>query len=742
VKRTDLNMLHSLAEADVRDVFPGKIWERARTYHGDRRVQSAHRHGTELTAQVLGTRLYDVHLSVERRHLSWSCTCPFAQTGICKHIGAVLLQWIHHPESFALADGRPTLASSGRPGLSVGRGVAPLPTPWWDDQLEHVSSGVPDSGLERLLERLTLRDLQRIARQRECKLTAKKPTKADYVAALASLLSDPTAIARTTARLPHILREALRAALIAEHGDGITPSTVAHVMTALRRDAKTPVKPVQAAGFLADLSYWGLVIPWRDSPSRELRYLFLWHIQRPILPLPGWCPQSTEPPSRTVVSRNSSSVSRALYAVWKRISQDPPALCVPSHPDTLHPTKKLTRAQARLRPAFLLDDAAVSSLTPFTDDDPEQLEFVCHLLHVLNLVQVDAGHLLARPAAMTRFLRTTAPEQHSVIFQAYTALTAWSELDVLLRAIDLPRTRLQAYSFFSRERLRAWLVQIRHMLLRFLATSGEEEWCRLTDTDAALRLLWSNWSDALRDEGRDRVARSVSLPWTHETDDPTPSDTQRWQMAQGRFLRIVLEGPLFWLGVVDLCFCDGELTAFRSHGLADLLWDRTAPSVEETTPRKAVSLGRDKLTLAVDPSAIPPRAHELLGRIAELEETRPGCFTYRLDMRTVHAAFERGESLTDLLAAWDHALPSAIPDSLREALTGWWASYGQVRLYEGLALLELGDDSALIELEATTSLTQHIVVKLSPRLVLVSEDAVDPLLDEFAARGHTPTVAR
>lgn len=747
MKRTDLDILHSLTETDVRDMFYGDIWERARAYHGERRVQSARRHGTELTAQVQGTRLYDVYVGVERRHLSWSCTCPSAETGICKHVAAVLLQWIRRPESFALANGRPVPASTGHPDLSIERGSAPLPAPWWYDQLEHTSSCAPDSDLESLLACLTLPELQRIARQHECKLPAKNARKADYVATLASLLSDPTAIVRTTTRLSGALRETLRAALIAERGDGITPSTVAHVMTALRRDDKAPVKPVQAAGFLADLSYWGLVIPLRDSPSRELRYLFLWHIQRQLPPLPGWCPGSTESPSRTAVSANSTSVPRALYAVWERISQNPPALCVPRVPDPSHAVKRPTRSRARrsvptsLRPAFLLDDAAVASLTLSTEGDPEQVEFVCHLLHGLNLVQVDDGRLVARPRAMTRFLSTTAHEQHSVIFQAYTALTAWSELDVLLRASDPPSMQLPAYSF-SRERLCAWLVHLRHMLLRFVATAGEGEWCKLTDMDAALRLLWPRWSDAMQDRGQDRVARSVSLPWPQETDDPTMDKARRWQMAQGRFMRIVLEGPLSWLGVVDLCFRDDKLSAFRSHGLADLLWDRITPPVEAATLREAVSLGKENLTLAVDPSAIPPRAHELLGRIAQLEQTRPGCFIYRLDMRTAHAAFERGESLADLFAAWDQALPCAIPAPLREALTSWWASYAQVRLYEGLALLELEDDSALIELEATTSLTEHIVAKLSPRLVLVSDDTVEPLLDEFAARGHTATVAR
>jgi hypothetical protein len=44
----------------------------------------------------------------------------------------------------------------------------------------------------------------------------------------------------------------------------------------------------------------------------------------------------------------------------------------------------------------------------------------------------------------------------------------------------------------------------------------------------------------------------------------------------------------------------------------------------------------------------------------------------------------------------------------------------------------------LRELEAGTSLSQHIVARLSPRTVLVPDEAVNGLLREFAAKDYTP----
>lgn len=83
-------------------------------------------------------------------------------------------------------------------------------------------------------------------------------------------------------------------------------------------------------------------------------------------------------------------------------------------------------------------------------------------------------------------------------------------------------------------------------------------------------------------------------------------------------------------------------------------------------------------------------------------------------------------------------MPRAMPAALQDILRQWWTRYGQVRLYDGFGLLELRDEVSLRELEAATSLSQHIVARLSPRMVLVPDEVVDELLREFAAKGYAP----
>jgi len=771
LNKPDLDALHALTEENIRLLLPPKIYARAEYYYHDQRVRNPRRVGSVLEAQVQGTKLYNVRIAVENGTLSLECNCPYATTGTCKHIGAVLLQWVHEPETFISEDAGPSVIEGKAQRVSsaqVNRASPLNNPPWWYKRLAATSSTTASSSetelsLHSLLEGLQLYQLQDIARQRGWQVIGN--SKADYVAALASLLTDPTEVARAVTALPDNLREALRAATVAEDGGGITPSTLALTMSALRGETQAPIKPVQAAGLLLDLARWGLLIPWRDSEDSPLRYLLLWEVQRHMPPLPGWCCQSPQAPSAQVLSRSGQQLVQLLRTVWEHISQHPPALR--PRPQSLpkdHPLialqswrynseeakKWLSSSRRRaevasstltvLSPTFLLDDPALSTLAPLTDNNLEQLEFICRLLCNMDLVSIEQGHLTARPEVMARFLRISPAEQHAIVAQAYISLSDWSELDMLLRTDSRLILRHNMHSPFRYDQFRSQLTRLRHILLRFLASAGEEGWCMLTSVESALRTLWPDFPNILGAQNQQWYTKAWWLAWRKDQRELEPDNLQDWRAAQGGFLHTMLTGPLHWLGLAELCITAGELVAFRLRGLSDLVWDRPVVMTEDH-PGKIVAIDEEALAITVHPSAISPHAHTLLGRIAILDKSAPGRFIYKLDMRTASKTFTRGETLPELLATWKRLMPVPLPNAMRKVLDTWWASYGQVRLYEGLALLQLNDDLALRELEASTSLGQHIIARLSPRLVLVPDEAVDTLLREFTDKGYMPMEA-
>ncbi|HQJ52738.1 MAG TPA: hypothetical protein PKW05_13265, partial [Anaerolineae bacterium] len=156
------------------------------------------------------------------------------------------------------------------------------------------------SGLATILSQLPEQELRDLARARGCTLPG--ADRSQLVSGLVELLADHTGTARIVVSLPPLLREALRAAFVAEDGCGVTPSGMALAMSSMRPESEPEVKPVEAAGFLSDLARVGLLLAWRDSLHQMPQYWLPWEVQQLVPPLPGWCQAEPIPPSPDIRS--------------------------------------------------------------------------------------------------------------------------------------------------------------------------------------------------------------------------------------------------------------------------------------------------------------------------------------------------------------------------------------------------------------------------------------------------------
>jgi hypothetical protein len=624
-----------------------------------------------------------------------------------------------------------------------------------------------ESVLTTMLQQLRLAELRDIARKRGWQVRGKN--KSEYATAIADLLTDPTEVARAVTSLPNRVRLALRAALVAEAGNGITPTSLARVMTAVQGDEAQTLKPVEAMGLLDDLVRWGLLIPWRGFPNGS-RYLFPSQVQRYIPPLPGWCQTAVQASAAQASEASSAPFIQLLCDLWERISERPRRMRRSLEP----PVEKRLReavgdwaydpneigdwlvkegragqqtpqALSVPPPPLLLEDAGLLQLRSLTNGHMPQLDFACHMLCELDLAICVAGELVAQPEPMQDFLDSSASERQMKVAQAYLSLLNWSEVDVLLRTDG--RLALQRDTFypFSYSQFRSQLLHLRNMVLRLLATAGEQRWCSLEEVAAALRKLWPSFFPVPQADDQDWLSRASRvawrLMWRAEQRPLQENNLQDWRAAQGRVLHLIVEGPLHWLGFADLIHENGTHIGFRLHGLAELLWDHSMAVAPDHPVANAVTVDESNGTIMVQPSLVQPEVHPFLGSIARLEKATGTHFVYRLDMHVAYETFAQ-KPLLDILRLWDELMPCPIPPAIHEALSNLWTLYGQVHLYEGLALLEVKDDITLRELEATTSLTQHILTRLSPNLLVLADEAVDGLVDELSAQGYTPRELR
>ncbi|PYS79007.1 MAG: hypothetical protein DMF66_04200 [Acidobacteria bacterium] len=95
--------LPHLTEAHIRKLASGPSFERGETYYRDGAVLEPIRQAMELRAQCEGSDYepYQVTATLAKGGIAeTSCTCPYDHGGICKHTVALLLTYVHRPQTF------------------------------------------------------------------------------------------------------------------------------------------------------------------------------------------------------------------------------------------------------------------------------------------------------------------------------------------------------------------------------------------------------------------------------------------------------------------------------------------------------------------------------------------------------------------------------------------------------------------------------------------------------------------
>jgi uncharacterized Zn finger protein len=95
--------LPPLTEADIRTLASAQSFERGTSYFHDGAICDPVRQGMELHAACEGSQYDPYHVSVTLTIDGigkTSCTCPYDWGGLCKHVVAFLLTYVHTPQAF------------------------------------------------------------------------------------------------------------------------------------------------------------------------------------------------------------------------------------------------------------------------------------------------------------------------------------------------------------------------------------------------------------------------------------------------------------------------------------------------------------------------------------------------------------------------------------------------------------------------------------------------------------------
>jgi len=87
--------MSNFTEEDIKNISTNSSYIRGVSYYENGRILSKEYHKNKLTAQVQGSRVYQVTIVNKTDSYGFSCTCPYDFGGICKHCVAVGLDLIH-----------------------------------------------------------------------------------------------------------------------------------------------------------------------------------------------------------------------------------------------------------------------------------------------------------------------------------------------------------------------------------------------------------------------------------------------------------------------------------------------------------------------------------------------------------------------------------------------------------------------------------------------------------------------
>lgn len=762
--------LETLTENELRNQLGRGTVQKGEAYL--KRLQECVRRGRNLQANVSGSSLYKVETGIEGDKIWGTCTCPYTWGDSCKHIAAVWLGWIRTPHTFRQeneSDTRQTIGNLEVIAVAHPPGKAPGKLPSWMSTTWATELEQTNQTLSRYLEQLRMQDLREMAGN--LGWTLKGNTKANLVSQFINLLTD-------TQNLRQII-----GSLNVEHQQILWMIAILHPDLSL--DGENLLKLAQHWGPLKQYKKADTYLKnWREKGVTVFGNFFSYSrsvdvitepVMRPLsllmaeqLPEARHAPPS--PPAKECHLTDTNALLQAitqLLLLWEqntptlRPRQPRPAIekiyrfladwaYIPQEIALAHQEKQFVFPHINNLvltippPELALPDETLRPLQGMIGN-PEYINFVYHLMVAVGLLQ-PGDPVRIWSAVRNQFLRLSSEQQQAVLVRAYLQMSSWHEVDHVLRhtpALQLKR-RLHDHQY-KPEHLHSHWSLTRHQLLRVLACLPDDQWITWEHLSPLFRHLWPIFHSGGWNKSAYAHHENNNPRWYFTVNDQR-TGAKEWDLLQGQVLQTLIIGPLRWLGLADVHLRDNQLSAFRFHGLGELYWNRketvshvAAAKPTITTP-SAAAVHSTGETIQVNPTTVSPQGHHYLEQIAHLDQAQPGQFVYRLNRNRVHQAFENGHTLHELQKGWREQFQANIPQAINDSLTRWWQSYGQIRLYEQVSLIELADDYALAELKAVTSLKQYIIAELSPRLVLIPQTAIEPLQAELQKAGYTPKV--
>ena len=251
----------------------------------------------------------------------------------------------------------------------------------------------------------------------------------------------------------------------------------------------------------------------------------------------------------------------------------------------------------------------------------------------------------------------------------------------------------------------------------------DEQWYRLADVVAVIR---RQDPDFQRPDGNYETWYIRDA----ETDDYL-NGFNNWERVEGRLLRYLAQGPLYWLGMVELSAVNGADDSYRLTPRA-LAWLGDEPPAADEI----------RVPLVVQPDGIllvPYNASRYerfqAARIADPEPLVAGKpYRYRIVPSSLAEAQSQGISPERMMQFLESAGGRPVPAGIRRGITRW-AEKGIEGRLQAVVVLRVGDEDILETLRANPKTRDYITETLGDLAVVIRREEWEPFRQAVAQLG-------
>ena len=436
--------------------------------------------------------------------------------------------------------------------------------------------------------------------------------------------------------------------------------------------------------------------------------------------------QEPENPSDEQAGEGIHILQRALYLYWSLVAGARDGL-------PLVHSRLLSRTALRQ----VLDGLASvskfwSDLAPeqiHTENDIPFLLFLRLLLMRLDLLVERQGTLHAAPAHS--FFSLPLVERAWRCFRLWLETPFWNELAFIPNVLAQPGAA-------PLEPAHEEAVRSRQVIVKHVLRSASGDWHALPAFIARMK-LHATYLLFPRQYGLRAERYSVgSNPygWNFRLRRGWLTHREGWHMVEGGFIRALVTGPLFWLGIVELDLAEHP-DAFRLAQGAGLVSGQQPPVPEEITwGRLIVQPNFDLIALAPVSEALLISLDRFAERV-RLEHIAQ----YHLSKASVTRAIQLGLTAETMQEILERAAGGAIPQNVQYSLGEWERQARRIEIWRSAALLEVDDPALLDELCADPAARVWVLRRLAPTLAEVSREHLADLQDLLWQREYLPAIS-